>query len=140
MLGPESWGHTSTLEQEGPPCRRSPRTAVSPLHAQLLSGVLGRFQNQAGNCQSLVAAAGRCWPLSQAAILVSLPDRPALRPRASLGGQDAGLQPGPPYGHPKPSKNQAPQDACPLQPDIRTFSSELLHNIHTAPLRTFPRG
>ena len=84
---------------------------MSPVHAQVLSGVVGRFQEQAGNSVS----GGHWWPLSRAAILVSLPDRPALRPGASVGGQGEGLQPSPPTPvTPNPLRTGLPRTPAPL--------------------------
>ena len=132
-LGPESWGHISTLEPEGPPCQLSPRTAMSPVHAQLLSGVVGRFQKQAGNHQSLVA--------TESGGHSGQPTGSSSTETQGLpGGQDAGLQPGPHTVTPNPRRTALPRTPAPSQPDIRTFSSELLQNSHTAPLCTFLRS
>lgn len=106
---------------------------MSPVHAQLLSGLVGRFQKQAGNRQSLVAAesgshSGQPTGLS------------STETRGLPGGQEVGLQPGPHTVTPNPRRTALPRTPAPLQPDIRTFSSELLQNIHTAPLCTFLRS
>ena len=61
---------------------------MSPVHAQLLSGLVGRFQKQAGNRQSLVATESG-----------SHSGQPTGRSSTETwglpGGQDVGLQPGP---------------------------------------------
>lgn len=84
---------------------------MSPVHAQRLrSG--GKIP---GAGRKLSVSGGRWWPLSRVAILVSLPDRPALRPRASLGGQGVGLKPSPPSPiTPNPLRTGLPRTPAPL--------------------------
>lgn len=64
----------------------------------------------------------RWWPLSQAAILVSLPDRPALRPRASLEGRMRDCSPAL-----TPSPQTLEEPRSPGRLPLRNLTSEHFH-------------
>lgn len=64
----------------------------------------------------------RWWPLSQAAILVSLPDRPALRPGASLEGRRWDCSPAP-----TPSPQTLGEPRSPGRLPLCNLTSEHFH-------------